>query len=348
MPFPTRLLFATGSLLFAASGLATPLSAEPSPAAFTRQADIPGPDGRWDFASWDKDHARVIVAHGKDVLVVDPGASPAVRTIGEIEGAHAAIAIPGTDTLLVSSGHDNSLRILDATSGKQIASIAVAADPDAVVLSPDSHTAYVMGGDSGTISIVDLTKQVETAQIAVKPGLEVPVLYDTQMLAVNDEASGEIELVDLAAKKFIATIAMPGCEKPTGLAYSPEHGVAISACANGKAALVDMVDRELIGLLPIGMGPDTAIWDSQNHRFLIPCGKSGTLSVIRVELGNRLFLSSVATDISARTAALDPVSGRLYLPAAQFAAAPEGQRPSAVPGTFHLVVLAPSPEAAKP
>ena len=163
------------------------------------------------------------------------------------------------------------------------------------------------------------------------------------MLAVNDEASGEIELVDLAAQKFVATIAMPGCEKPTGLAYSPEHEVAISACANGKAALVDMVDRELLGLLPIGMGPDTAIWDSQNHRFLIPCGKSGTLSVIRVDSGHRLILSSVATDISARTAALDPDSGRLYLPAAQLAPAPEGQRPSAVPGTFHLVVLAPVP-----
>lgn len=319
------------------------LAANPAGPAFTRLPDIAGPDGHWDFASWDAAHGRVIVAHGKDVLLVDPD-SGSVRPIGEIAGAHAALAIPGGDRVLVSSGHDNTVRIIDTVSGTQVASIPVAGDPDATVLSPDGHTAYVMGADSGAISVVDLDRLTETKRIAAKPGLEVPVLFGDHMLAVNDEGLGEIEIVDLSAGKMIGTIAMPGCKDPTGLAYAPQFGLALSACGNGKAALVDLQRRKVVRLLPIGLGPDTAIWDEARHRFLVPCGKSGSLAVITLGHRGASVVSTVATEASARTAAFDPASGRMYLPAARFQPTQPGKRPEIVAGSFHLVALSPRPK----
>jgi len=309
--------------------------------AFQPAGAISAPDGRWDFASWDAKHGRVLVAHGQDVLVFDPSGS--VRTIGKLAGAHGVLPVPHSNSVLVSSGKDDSLRVLDEASGAELAKIAVTGDPDAMILSNDGRTAYVMGADSGAISVVDLAHNAETRRIKLKPGLEVPVLVSPTLLAVNNEPLGEIDLADLAKGRAAGVIAMPGCKEPTGLAYAPEQGLALSACANGVAALVDIKARRLVKLVPIGMGPDTAIWQASEHRFLVPCGRSGTLSIISLKGREAQAEPSVVTQTTARTAALDPVSGRLYLPAASFGAAVAGGRAPMVPGSFHLLAMAPRP-----
>ena len=321
------------------AGVAAAAALAATAPAFVPAAAIPAADGKWDFASWDGEHARLLVAHGQDVLVIDPAAGT-VRAIGAIAGAHAALAIPGTDRILVSSGHDDSVRVLDATSGAEVARIPVASDPDAAVLSGDGRSAYVMGAKAGAVSVIDLAALKEVARIALKPALEVPVLAGT-LLAVNDEDAGEIELADLTTGKAAGTIALPGCTGPTGMAYAPEAGLSLSACANGKAALVDLEARRMVALLPIGLGPDTAIWDGARHRFLVPCGKSSTLSIIMLAGRKPRVMPAVTTEPSARTAALDPASGRLYLPAGRFAPAEPGKKPALIPGSFHIVVLKP-------
>jgi hypothetical protein len=64
--------------------------------------------------------------------------------------------------------------------------------------------------------------------------------------------------------------------------------------------------------------------------------------VIRL-VGRRATVEPVAeTEASARTAALDPATGRVYLPAARFAPpVPPEKRGAMVPGSFHIVVMAP-------
>jgi YVTN family beta-propeller protein len=332
--------FLGAGLVGAVLALATPAQAQTAP--YSRQPDIAAPDGRWDFASWDEAGHRLLVAHGKDALVIDPARADAVRVVGDLAGAHQVLALPGGDRLLATSGRDNSLRIIDLASGKQTASIAVADNPDAVILSPDGRRAYVMGAKAGAISVVDLGTLTETARIAVKPGLEVPVWVNPALLAVNDEDANEIELIDTAANTYAGAIALTGCEGPTGLAYAPAQHLALSACANGKAALVDLTRRQVVRLIAIGQGPDTAIWDARHARFLVPCGKSGTLSVIALAADGTVSVSSVDTARSARTGALDPASGRVYLPAATFAPAAAGQRPAMTPGSFRIVVMAPT------
>jgi DNA-binding beta-propeller fold protein YncE len=301
---------------------------------------IPGPDGRWDFATWDPEHRAVLVAHGADVLVIDPVRST-VRAIGHIEGAHAAVPIPGTGHILVTSGRDDSIRILDLASGREIARIPAAGDPDAAILSADGRHAYVMGAKAGAISVIDLEHNTETARIALQPGLEVPVLIDRTTLAVNDEERSEIEIVDLASAKQSGTIALPGCEGPTGLAIDPVSHLALSSCANGQAALVDLAQRQFISLVAIGAGPDTVIWDRRHQRFIVPCGRSGTISVVNLVNRRAVPTSPFATEASARTAALDPASGQIYLPAARFGPAAPGTRPAPLAGTFPVLVLAP-------
>jgi DNA-binding beta-propeller fold protein YncE len=198
-----------------------------------------------------------------------------------------------------------------------------------------------MGAKAGAISVIDLQHNAEIGRIALRPGLEVPVLIDQTTLAVNDEDRSEIEIVDLTSGKQSGTIVMPGCEGPTGLAVDPVTHLALSSCANGKAALVDLAKRRFISLVTIGAGPDTVIWDRAHKRFIVPCGRSGTISIVELIHGRAVAASPVATEVSARTAALDPANGRIYLPAARFGPVAPGARPSPLPGSFHVLVLAP-------
>ncbi|WP_420383676.1 YncE family protein [Novosphingobium sp.] len=331
-------MFCLGTALFAQPALSAPAGP-----GFEKRNPIAAPDDRWDFASWDAIHHLVLVAHGKDVLVIDPAHGNAVHAVGSIAGAHGVVAIPGTNTLLVTSAKDNTARVIDETTGAQLAAIPVAKDPDAVILSASGRRAYVMAADAGAISILDLVNYTEIGRIPLKPALEVPVLVTPGLLAVNNEAANEIEFANLTSRKPAGSLALNGCTAPTGLAYDATTGLALSSCANGKAALVDLRARRVVALLPIGDGPDTVIWDAARSRFLVPCGKTGTLSVIRL-IGRRPVVeTAVPTERSARTAAFDPATGHVYLPAAGFVPATEpGKRETMEPGSFHIVVLGPT------
>jgi hypothetical protein len=51
----------------------------------------------------------------------------------------------------------------------------------------------------------------------------------------------------------------------------------------------------------------------------------------------------VKTEVGARTGALDPKTGKLYLPTASYGApVTPGGRPLSLPGTFHIVVVSPA------
>ncbi len=330
-----------GAAIGAAFAASTALAAPAGP-AYVKAATIAAPDGGWDFASWDSAHHLLLIAHGKDVLVIDPAHPETVRAIGALQGAHGVVPIPDSNNLLVTSGKDNTVRVIDMASGQELASIPVAANPDAVILSASGNRAYVMAAKGGAISIVDLTRNAEVGRIALKPALEVPVLVTPGLLAVNNEDANEIEFANLLTKKAAGVIKLTGCEGPTGLAYDPASGLALSSCANGKAALTDLRARKVVALLPIGDGPDTVIWDAGRKRFLVPCGKSGTLSVIRM-LGRKPVVdAAVPTEVSARTAAFDPATGRVYLPAARFGPpAPGARRGGMEPASFHVLVMAP-------
>ena len=119
--------------------------------------------------------------------------------------------------------------------------------------------------------------------------------------------------------------------------------LALSSCGNGKAALVDLRTRKLVRLLPIGQGPDTVLFDPVRHRFLIPCGRSGTMSAFGVDKHGMVSeLGTVTTEISARTGAIDEATGRVYLPSAKYKPAEAGKRPEMIPGSAHLLVLSPA------
>lgn len=329
------------------SGAGALLAAAALPAAsiphYHVAGQIAGPDGAgWDYAAVDAATRALYVTHGDAVTRVDLAKHNAATSIGTIAHGHAVVPL-AHGMLLVTSGRDNSVRLMDATTGVEKAKRTVGDDPDAAVYEPASGHVFVMNAHDGTISDVDPQAMKVVRTITAKPALEFAVIGRGRTLYVNNEDENEIEVIDLAAGKLVGSIALTGCEGPTGLAFDASHDRLISACANGKAAMVDSRAAKLTGLIDIGRGPDAVLLDPKRQVALIPCGRDGVLEVLSLAGPVVRKVATVKTEVGARTGAIDSNTGIVYLPTAAFdPPAKAGGRPVARAGTFHLLVVAPA------
>jgi YVTN family beta-propeller protein len=326
--------------LFAAAAVPAIAAAAPAP-VYTVANTIAGPDGSWDYAQVDADGTHLYVARTGSAMVIDL-ATGAVSQLGTIDHGHAVIPF-ARGQLLVTSGHDDTVRLIDTASGRETARIAVGKDPDAAILDASGTHAYVMNAKAGTVSAIDLATAKVMRTITVKPALEYAAFGSDGTLFINNEDANEINTVDVAQGVAGPAIALPGCEAPTGLAYDMAGNRLIAACANGKAAIVDAGTRRLTALITIGMGPDAVILDAKRGLAFIPCGKSGVLEVLSLSGSTIAKVATVKTEPGARTGALDPVTGAIYLPTARFGPpAQAGGRPTMKPGSFHVLVVRPA------
>jgi DNA-binding beta-propeller fold protein YncE len=301
---------------------------------------IAGPDGGWDLVSFDDAHRRVLVAHAGVVIAIDADTGKANLAFAAGDRLHAVIPIPGTQLLLTTNGGDNTAHIISAADGSLVASVPTGAKPDAAIYDPASKLALVMDAGSGEITLVDVKAAKSAGTIAVGGSLEMPALDGKGRLYVNVEDKNEIAVVDLKTRATVAHYALAGCDGPTGLAYV-SGGRLVSACANGVAKIIDAATGHEIASLPIGGRPDAVLYDESRHIAMIPSGLTGTLAVIALTgAGDNTVVDTIDTQIGARTGAVDPKSGRVYLPTAEYnLPVPAGQRPTTKPGTFQVLVL---------
>ena len=310
-----------------------------APAPSYRIVDrIVGPDGGWDLASVDPITKRVYVARSDTLMAVDI-ATGRVTSLVPLQRGHAALAIPGTRDVLATNGTSNTAVIVDGLTGKVRATIATETKPDAAVFDPVSRRLFVMNAGSGSISVIDAAAAVVRATIPVGGSLELGATDGRGRLYVNVEDRIDVAVIDTRTDRLIKRFPLTGCEGPTGIAYSPKARRLVSVCANGQA-IISATDGSKIAALAIGPHPDGAVYDARRHVALVPSGGDGTLSVIRLT-GSPVVLGRIATGKGARTIALDPSTGRAYLPSADFLPATGSERPKMVPGSFRLLVLAP-------
>ena len=313
--------------------------ASPAPALHVT-GRIAGPDGGWDLVNFDETLRRIYVAHGTTVIAIDVDTGKANLAFAAGDRLHAAVPVPGGKLVVTTNGGDNSARILSAADGTLIASVPTGAKPDAAIYDPASGLVLVMDAGSGEITLVDVKARKAVGTIMVGGSLEMPALDSKGRLYVNVEDKNEIAVVDLKTRTTIAHWPLAGCEGPTGLAYV-SGGRLVAACANGVAKIVDAASGQEIASLKIGARPDAVIHDPVRHLAMIPSGLTGTLSVIALSgPANNTIVDTVQTQIGARTGDVDPKTGRVYLPAAEYVLpVPTGQRPSTKPGTFNVLVL---------
>jgi DNA-binding beta-propeller fold protein YncE len=298
------------------------------------------PDGPWDYTSIDAASRRLYLGRGDGVMALDLETGRVTARLVPGARVHAVVPVTGTGRVLSTNGESNTATLAEAATGEILAEIPTGQKPDAAIQDPKTGLVLVMDGKSGDVTLIDPASAKAVGSIAIGGALEFVAADGAGRAYVNVEDRSELAILDIAARKVIGRVALAGCDSPSGLARDSESGVLLTVCANGVALAVDPVKAAIIVTLPIGKRPDAAIFDEARHLFLVPCGGDGTLTVISSRGSVLAVAGTVETERGARTGALDPVTGRLYLPTADFGSPPGPEaRPVPVPGSFHLLVL---------
>jgi DNA-binding beta-propeller fold protein YncE len=333
----TALVAALAGLL---AGLAPPAVAAPPDGQLKVAQRIPGPDGGWDYASFDAARRRAYFSHGTVVLSLDVDSGKLDAAFAPGDHLHAIVAVPGSEDLVTTNSGDNSVRIIKASDGSLVKSLTVAEDADGAVYDPTTGLVAVVNGDPGLITLIDVAKREVAGEIKVGDKLEFAAIGEKGRLYVNVASTGEVAVVDLAARKAVGRYAMADCKRPTGIAYV-EGDRIVSACGSGVAKILDAASGKELASFKIGGFPDSVLYDPKRHLAMIPTALDGNLWVISLAgKDDNTLVQTVPTQIGARTGAVDPKTGRVYLPTAEYnLPVPPGQRPTTKPGTFQILVL---------
>jgi DNA-binding beta-propeller fold protein YncE len=323
-----KLLFALAAALLTA--------AAPAPPQVVQR--IPLHDGGWDILTADPQTHGVFVSRSDGVDAIDTRTGAVTADLIKGTRFHGVTAVPGTE-LAVATEAAGAAIVFNRLTGNVSAEVKTDPDADATIYEPSTRTVWVMNGDSGTISIIDPRAATAVGKINLGSALEFPAVDGKGHLFVNLSDKSELAEVDVATRKTMRTVALAGCQHPTGLAYvSP--GVLISACANGVAKLTRASDLKPLGDIAIGPRPDGAFADPARYRAYIPSGGDGTLAVIDTSGPLPRKIATVQTEVGARTGTVDPSTGTVYLMGAKFGPPPSGGgRPSIVPGSVELLAV---------
>ena len=283
----------------------------------TRSIALGAPE-RWDYVVYDRPSHRVYVAHGDHLTVVDGRTG---RIIGQVEGmpggthgiaiSHAA-GLGYTDDGEAGEAVAFSLRTL-----KVVKHLKAAPDSDAVTIDPTSGHVFVVDGDPGLLTVIDPKTDRVVATVHVGSKMEYAVAGDNGKVYVNGVEKREIYRVDTATNQVDATWPIPQCEAPHGLAIDTVTHRLFSSCENQRLVVVNADTGATMATLPIGRGTDASAFDPTRKLIFSSNGMDGTLSVIReVDANTFVPAETLETALSARTMSVDPVTGRVFLAAA--------------------------------
>jgi YVTN family beta-propeller protein len=307
-------------VLSASNNLVTAASQAEPPNCHISMVVPLGPPDRWDYVVFDPDTHRVYVAHGDRVTVVDGNNGTLVGTVEGMPGGTHGIAVShATGKGFTDDGKAGVVVEFDLSTLKVLKQIKAEPDADGIVFDPASGHVFVIDGDSGKLTVIDPRTDTVVATVDGGGGLEFGDTGNNGKFYVNGAEKNEIVRVDTATNTADAHWPMPTCVRPHGLAIDREHHRLFASCSNKVMVVMNADNGVVMATLPIGEGTDFASFDPQSD-LAYSSNRDGTLSVV-AEMPPDKFVSlpSIQTQIGARTMAIDPKSGRIYLVTADMA-----------------------------
>ena len=326
------------------------LAASPPQAGYrVLHRHVLGGDQGWDYLAVDAAARRVYVSHGDEVRVLDADSGKPVGRIGQLHGVHGIALAPALHRGWISNGGSGEVTVFDTTTLKPVATLkATGGNPDAILYDPASRRVFTFNGRSANATAFDAASGKVLATLALPGKPEFAVSDGTGHAWVNIEDRNELVQFDPRTAKVRATWSLAPCQSPTGLALDARHRRLFAVCDNRTMTVLDADSGHRVASVPIGNGPDGAAFDSQRGLVYSANGQDGTLTVVHEDDPDHYrVLATVPTQASARTLALDPRTGHLFLSAAQFAAPTEPggahHRPPVRAGSFTVLEVGRSP-----
>ncbi|HXH42078.1 MAG TPA: YncE family protein [Thermoanaerobaculia bacterium] len=332
--------------LFALLSLAVAVTAF---AAWHVSRHIPiGGSGGWDYMAIDSPARRAYVSHGDRVEVVDVDSGKVVGLIPDTPGVHGIAIDHDGGRGFISDGRVSMMTIFDLKTLNRISDVKSTGDnPDAILFDPSTKHVFTFNGRGKNATVYNTHgKVVATIDLGGKP--EFGVSDGHGHVYVNVEDTSELARIDAKTNTVSARWKLAPCESPSGLAIDRKHHRLFTVCENEIMTVVDAANGHVVTTVPTGKGTDAAAFDDERQLAFASNGRSATLTVIHESTPDKYdVVDNVATQLSARTMALDTKTHHVFLPAAKFGDAPAPTeknprpRPPVVPGSFELLEVAP-------
>ena len=166
-------------------------------------------------------HATAASGHEGHVPVAGPTSAPrAGAPAGECQPTFVALA-PDDGTLFVPCNHKDVLQVWDAATLGLRKEIPTGKGPYNAEASPDGRWLLVTNKKDRSVSLIDLRSLTEAARIPTTKKIVHGVVWspDSRFAYVSQESigadPGAVDLIDVAARRTVATVAVPA--QPTGI-----------------------------------------------------------------------------------------------------------------------------------
>ncbi len=296
---------------------------------------IDGPPGAWTFASIDPASRRLYVGRTDGLLAVDLENRKVTPLPLGGRRVQMVAPVPGSDLVVATLDDSNSAVLMNGRTGAVVKELPAGRGPEIATFDPASGLVAVMAASEELI-LIDPARKTVAGRIPMGALLESGAADGHGRLYVNLEDKHAIGVVDMSARKLIESWPLGDCDDPTGLGYDPQRHWLISACGGSHVAKVVSAETgAVVATLPIGIEPDAVMVDVKRRLAFVPCSE-GHLTVISLRSAQPKIVASVVTAQGATTGALDPRTGRVYLPVGRAPSTNFGGR--AIPGFAVLVV----------
>lgn len=322
------------------AGAAVVAAAADAPYRLVKEIHIGG-DGGWDYITVDSKAHRLYVSHATRIVVVDSDEGTVIGEIPDTTGVHGFALAPDLGRGFSSNGRLNTSTIVDLKTLKPIGSVSTGGNPDAIMYEPSRGEVYTFNGSGRSATVFDARTGNVLATIDLKAKPEAAVAdAAANRVFVNLEDTGSLAAIDMKAHSVVATWKIEGCEEPTGLGYDATTHRLFSACANKVMAVTDSNTGRHVTSIPIGERADGAAFDPVT-RYAFASNGEGTVTVAHLDDADTLrVVQTLRSQPSGRTMILDPVTHRIYVPAATLEAPSPGAqgRPQPIADSFKVLV----------
>ncbi len=305
-----------------------------------------GGEGGWDYLTYDTSARRLFISRATHVMVVDPETGKMIGDVAKTPGVHGIALAPELNKGFTSNGADGTVTVFELSTLKALDTIATGAkNPDGIAYDSVTQRVFTFNGGSNDATAIDARTNRVVATIPLGGRPEFPAVDGRGTIYDNVESTNEIVAIDARTARIIKRYPLGSCKSPSGLSMDQAHRRLFTAC-DGEMGIVDADSGDVIATVPTGAGTDATRFDANTGFAFASNGRAATLTVVHEDNPDHYtVVQNAQTVAGARTMALDPASGNVFLVTAKLIENPNAtsyrDRYRVVPGTFELLVVSP-------
>ncbi len=272
-----------------------------------------GSGTHFDYLHYDAATDRVYAILGDRVGILDANSGDLVGVVHGLKHGHGITVLPKLNLGYADDDGNNDVIVFDLTTLEVVKTIGVVKGADGLIYDAPSKRLYMASGDAGGVQPINPATNTAGKLIDLGGAPEYLVSDGAGSLYVALNDKNKIARVNTKTNTMTASWDVPGCKGPTGMSINEKSRRLFVSCDNSTLAVVNADTGAVVATLPIGLGSDADEYDAKRN-LVFSTNRDGTLSIIKVNgPDSYTALDPVKTLPNARTIALDPSTGRLFM-----------------------------------